>query len=113
MCGICGVIDLDGKQVQDELIHNMCTALTHRGPDSEGIYMAPHSEISVGFGHRRLKIIDLSEAGHQPMSNEDKTVWIVFNGEIYNYKDLRRELENKGHIFKSNTDTEVIIHLYE
>lgn len=113
MCGICGTIDYTNKDNFDEnIIHKMCWEMKHRGPDDEGIYI--HKQrFFVGLGHRRLSIIDLSSAGHQPMANEDKTIWIVFNGEIYNYKELRMELENKGHIFKSHTDTETIIHLYE
>ena len=96
----------------------MCQAMTHRGPDDEGIYISHQSlvtnhQASIGLGHKRLSIIDLSSAGHQPMSNEDGTIWIVLNGEIYNYKELNEDLRAKGHIFKSNTDTEVIIHLYE
>ena len=92
----------------------MCSAMRHRGPDDEGIYIdIPASGPCVGLGHRRLKIIDLSEAGHQPMSNEDKTVWIVFNGEIYNFQEIRSILKDKGHRFKSHSDTEVVVHLYE
>jgi asparagine synthase (glutamine-hydrolysing) len=87
--------------------------LKHRGPDDEGIYISRQSMPYVGLGHRRLKIIDLSQAGHQPMANEDGKIWIVLNGEIYNYRDLRKDLEGKGHVFKSNTDTEAVIHLYE
>jgi asparagine synthase (glutamine-hydrolysing) len=79
------------------------------GPDDAGLYIGSH----IGLGHRRLSIIDLSAAGHQPMANEDKTIWIVFNGEIYNFLDLRSELIEKGHIFISCTDTEVLIHGYE
>ncbi len=112
MCGICGIIDYTGKPVQKDTIQEMCSHIRHRGPDDEGIYIS-NSKFSVGLGHRRLSIIDLSASGHQPMSNEDGTIWIVFNGEIYNFKDLRHELENQGHIFKSDTDTETIIHLYE
>ena len=117
MCGICGKISVNGN-MSEELIRKMCGALTHRGPDDEGVYLnnkingqTPHAEI--GLGHRRLSIIDLSPAGHQPMANEDKTVWIVLNGEIYNYSELKGALKAKGHIFRSNTDTEVILHLYE
>jgi asparagine synthase (glutamine-hydrolysing) len=91
----------------------MAAAMVHRGRDDEGIYVKPQSKPYVGLGHRRLKIIDLSESGHQPMSNEDSSIWTVFNGEVYNFRELRKELEGRGHIFKSNTDTEVILHLYE
>ena len=109
MCGICGklVFDRDGA-VKPSLLKAMLETIRHRGPDDEGIYTAPQ----VGLGHRRLSIIDLS-AGHQPLSNEDGTVWIVFNGEIYNYQELRKELITGGHVFKTQSDTEVIVHLYE
>jgi asparagine synthase (glutamine-hydrolysing) len=86
----------------------MCRVLAHRGPDDEGIYTGEH----IGLGHRRLSILDL-ESGHQPMTNEDKTVWIVFNGEIYNYLTIKEELVKKGHRFRTRCDTEVIIHAYE
>ena len=86
----------------------MSNETIHRGPDDDGTYVSDH----VGLGFRRLSIIDL-DGGHQPLSNEDGTIWIVFNGEVYNFRTLRKELEQKGHIFKSNTDTETIIHLYE
>lgn len=113
MCGICGIINTGENAGPDEaLVRRMCKAISHRGPDDEGVY-AEKSGISAVLGHRRLSIIDLSQAGHQPMSNEDATIWLVLNGEIYNYKELRDELKNKGHIFKSNTDTETVIHLYE
>lgn len=114
MCGICGIIDYQGNTaVSEGRLRKMCDAIKHRGPDDEGIYISQQSSPRVGLGHRRLKIIDLSEAGHQPMTNEDEKVRIVFNGEIYNYKDLREDLEKKGHLFKSNTDTESVVHLYE
>ena len=109
MCGICGKINFSSEPVESSIINNMCSALSHRGPNDRGIY----TNNEMGLGHVRLSIIDLSPAGHQPMSNENKQIWIVFNGEIYNYKDLKAELEMKGHKFNSNTDTEVIIHLYE
>jgi asparagine synthase (glutamine-hydrolysing) len=89
----------------------MVTSLRHRGPDDLGIYTSPDAKVNLG--HTRLSIIDLSDAGHQPMSNEDETIWITYNGEVYNFPDLKSQLEKKGHRFKSNTDTEVIIHLYE
>jgi len=120
MCGICGIVDNSGAAILKSLLKKMNGAMAHRGPDDEGIYISHQSPAtshqskpSVGLGHRRLSIIDLSPAGHQPMSNEDGSIWIVLNGEIYNYKDLSKDLEAKGHKFKSNTDTEVIIHLYE
>jgi len=89
-------------------IRGMCSAIVHRGPDDEGVYLGD----GVALGMRRLSIIDL-EGGHQPISNEDRSVWIVFNGEIYNYRELRRDLERRGHVFQTDSDTETIVHLYE
>jgi asparagine synthase (glutamine-hydrolysing) len=106
MCGICGKVAIE--PVGREEIVSMMRRLAHRGPDDEGVYVRGN----VGLGHRRLSIIDLS-SGHQPMSNEDETVWIVFNGEIYNFKQLRPELIRQGHRFKTDSDTETILHLYE
>ena len=109
MCGICGRLNFDpGSRVERGVVERMLNTIRHRGPDDEGVYLASN----VGLGHRRLSIIDL-KTGHQPLSNEDGSVWIVFNGEIYNYLELRRLLLAKGHIFNTQTDTEVIIHLYE
>lgn len=104
MCGICGIVGFDDKN----LLNKMCDALIHRGPDDSGIFV----DSGVGLGHRRLSIIDL-KTGHQPVHNEDESIWIVFNGEIYNFKELRKELEDKGHKFYTYTDTEVIVHSYE
>lgn len=110
MCGIAGKLSLDGQTpIDPELIRRMTDVIAHRGPDGEG----KHLSGPVGLGHRRLSIIDLRPAGAQPMCNEDESVWIVFNGEIYNYQELRERLINRGHCFRSLTDTEVIIHLYE
>lgn len=109
MCGICGKINFDSNFADQGLILRMLKVLEHRGPDGEGVIIRG----KAALGHRRLKIIDLSEAGRQPMSNEDGSIWIVYNGEIYNFRELREELQKKGHIFRSGTDTEVIIHLYE
>jgi asparagine synthase (glutamine-hydrolysing) len=109
MCGICGKLNFDrGAKIDPALIRAMLGTIRHRGPDDEGIYLAS----GLGLGHRRLSIIDLS-TGHQPLSNENGTVWIVFNGEIYNYKELRGFLLSRGHVFTTQTDTEVIVHLYE
>lgn len=113
MCGICGILNLDGHPISRDAIHSMCTALIHRGPDDEGVYVSSQSKPSAGLGHRRLKIIDLTEAGQQPMANEDSSVWLILNGEIYNYQQLRKDLKDKGHQFRSNTDAEVVLHLYE
>jgi asparagine synthase (glutamine-hydrolysing) len=109
MCGICGKIDFQGKVIKEDLLISMCRSFTHRGPDDEGIFVAP----SIGLGHRRLSIIDLSSAGHQPMSNEDESIWLVFNGEIYDFEEIRKGLQAKGHTLKSHTDCETIIHLFE
>jgi asparagine synthase (glutamine-hydrolysing) len=109
MCGICGKLAFDRNAVvSNRLIRTMLETIRHRGPDDQGVYISPQ----VGFGHARLSIIDLN-SGHQPLSNEDGTIWIVFNGEIYNFRELRAFLSAKGHIFKTQTDTEVIVHLYE
>lgn len=109
MCGICGKLNFDReKPISSGLLKRMADTLHHRGPDDEGFYVSG----PVGLGFRRLSIIDLS-MGHQPLSNEDGTVWIVFNGEIYNYQELREDLLTRGHIFRTRTDTEVIVHLYE
>lgn len=110
MCGICGKIyHAADKKVDEALVKKMSSVLNHRGPDDEGVYV----KRNVGLGHKRLSILDLTSAGHQPMSNEDGSIWIVFNGEIYNYLQLRDTLQAKGHTFSSHTDTETIIHLYE
>jgi asparagine synthase (glutamine-hydrolysing) len=109
MCGICGQIKLDGDEPVDlETIRRMARTITHRGPDDEGYFQ----DGPVGFGFRRLSIIDLS-GGHQPMFDAQQTVCIVFNGEIYNYKELRAELESHGHLFQTSSDTEVIIYGYK
>ena len=110
MCGIAGIVWTDPNQpVEVELLRRMSEAIRHRGPDDEGVWTGP----GVGLAHRRLSVIDLSPAGHQPMTNEDGSVRIVYNGEIYNFLELRKELLRKGHDFRSQTDTEVIVHLYE
>jgi asparagine synthase (glutamine-hydrolysing) len=109
MCGICGKLNLNReKPVSSGLLKRMADTITHRGPDDEGY----HLDGPVGLGFRRLSIIDLA-LGHQPLSNEDGTVWIVFNGEIYNFEELRKDLLTRGHVFRTRTDTEVIVHLYE
>ena len=104
MCGICGF-----NWTDERLIEQMKARLVHRGPDDHGSHVAE----GVSFGHRRLTIIDLSDAGRQPLSNEDGTVWITFNGEIYNHRELRSRLQAKGHVFRSRSDTEAIVHAYE
>jgi asparagine synthase (glutamine-hydrolysing) len=110
MCGITGKhYFLANRPVEVRLVEAMTDSMSHRGPDDRGFYKGT----SVALGHRRLSILDLSDAGHQPMCNEDGSICTVFNGEIYNYKLLRELLERKGHVFRSNTDTEVIVHAYE
>ncbi len=112
MCGICGIAGLnDGFPVGEELVKRMSDTMVHRGPDAEGTLHRPQERVALG--HRRLSIVDLSSAGRQPMSNEDGTLWITYNGEVYNHAALRPELEAKGHVYRSHTDTETILHLYE
>ncbi len=109
MCGISGIFEFGAQRpVQRELVHRMNSSLRHRGPDDEGIYV----DKGIGLGHRRLSIIDV-EGGHQPISNEDGTIWVLLNGEIYNYSDLSRDLRDRGHRFSTRSDTEAIVHLYE
>src|SRR5271170_4670320 len=109
MCGIAGVVSATRESnITEALVRHMCEQIVYRGPDDEGIYVAD----GAGLGMRRLSVIDLS-GGHQPVFNEDRTVWIVYNGEIYNFPELRKELQGRGHHFYTNTDTEVIVHLYE
>ena len=132
MCGITGILHLDGKPIEPSILKAMADTLTHRGPDDEGFYLNynygsngishnPPSSMShdpratgytVGLAHRRLSIIDL-EGGKQPLSNEDSTVWITYNGEIYNFRTLSEELVARGHRFRTKCDTEVIVHAYE
>jgi asparagine synthase (glutamine-hydrolysing) len=109
MCGICGQYNFgDRTPVSRQNIVRMASSISHRGPDDEGFYVSG----PVGLGFRRLSIIDL-EGGHQPMSDQDQTVWVIFNGEIYNFPDLKRELEGFGHVFQTRSDTEVIVHGYK
>jgi len=108
MCGIVGIFDRNGSPIDRELLNRMTGVIRHRGPDGEGCFTAP----GVGISMRRLSIIDL-EGGSQPLSNEDGSLQLVFNGEIYNYIELREELLRHGHEFKTQSDTEVIVHAYE
>jgi len=112
MCGIYGYVSRNGK-IDADVLRAMGRALAHRGPDDEGELIQNTGAVSAGLGHKRLSIIDLSQAGKQPMANEDKTLWLTLNGEIYNYQELRNELEHKGHRFGSRSDAEVVVHLYE
>ena len=113
MCGICGIFEYATARpgVGLDLIARMRDEMAHRGPDDSGSFQS--GDRRVGLGHRRLSIVDLSQAGHNPMPNEDETVWIVFNGEIYNHLTHRASLIEKVHEYRSQTDTETIIHLYE
>ena len=112
MCGVCGALAFgDGFAVDERTLRRMSDTLRHRGPDDSGCVVRPAER--VGLGHRRLSIIDLSPAGRQPMSNEDGSVWITYNGETYNHAELRKQLEHEGHSYRSRTDTETIVHLYE
>jgi asparagine synthase (glutamine-hydrolysing) len=108
VCGISGIFDFGAKPVDKADLANMTAAMRHRGPDGDGSFLAR----GLGLGHRRLSIIDL-EGGAQPISNEDGTIQVVFNGEIFNFIELRSELQSLGHVFKTRSDTEVIVHAYE
>ncbi len=109
MCGICGIFEYERRtNVDGDIVHKMNQTMIHRGPDDGGVFVGP----GIGLGHRRLSIIDLA-GGHQPMSNEDGTIWVLLNGEIYNYPELRKQLLERGHTFATKSDTEAIVHLYE
>ncbi|HEV8119980.1 MAG TPA: asparagine synthetase B, partial [Candidatus Polarisedimenticolia bacterium] len=103
MCGIAGIVNLGGGPVAPGDLQRMCDVMRHRGPDDEGLYLGA----DAGLGMRRLSIIDL-ETGKQPIHNEDRTVWVVLNGEIYNFRDLRNDMRRRGHAFYTDTDTETI-----
>ena len=111
MCGICGILSFNHNEVQESVLIQMRDEMRHRGPDAEGIFI--NKSKKVGFGFRRLAIIDLSPAANQPMCNQDQTIWIVFNGEIYNHLEVRKELEKLGYKYKTRSDTETIIYAYE
>src|SRR5436309_6425755 len=109
MCGIAGQFNFQRREpVERETIVRMARSIAHRGPDDEGYFI----DGSLGLGFRRLSIIDLA-GGHQPMSDAEETVWVILNGEIYNFKELRGELEGRGHRFRTRSDTEVIVHGYK
>src|SRR5215469_18733653 len=109
MCGICGIFHFDRRQGAERgTLAAMNRQIAHRGPDDEGYYF----EANVGLAMRRLSIIDV-QSGHQPISNEQENVWIVYNGEIYNHQQLRVDLESRGHHYRTHSDTETIVHLYE
>ena len=109
MCGIVGVCNLNGVPVEPRLLKSMTDVIAHRGPDGEGHY----ADGPVGLGHRRLAVIDLSSSGDQPMFNKNRSVSIIYNGEVYNFKELRKVLQDLGYEFRSQSDTEVILHAYE
>src|SRR5918999_4755810 len=112
MCGICGIVGFsDAFDASERTVVAMSDTIAHRGPDDSGAWTDAANRVALG--HRRLSIVDLSPAGHNPMPNEDGTVWITYNGEVYNHRALRSELEAKGHVYRSQTDTETILHLYE
>src|SRR5688500_10366691 len=108
MCGIVGIAYANSRRVERANLQKMNDAIIHRGPDDDGFYFNE----SVGLAMRRLAIIDLAH-GQQPIHNRDRTAWIVFNGEIYNFQQLRKDLEERGHVFYTNSDTEAIVHLYD
>ena len=108
MCGIAGILNLNGEPVAHPTLKAMTDAIAHRGPDGEGLWL----DGNVGFGHRRLAILDLSDAAHQPMKSRDGKVVLIYNGEIYNFRELRRELEEEGYNFRSSGDTEVVLNAY-
>ena len=116
MCGIAGLVDFDGPHAPESLVRAMCNAMCHRGPDDEGVLAIPSQPSSheprAILGNRRLSIIDVA-GGHQPISNEDGTIWVVQNGEIYNFQELRSRLEARGHVFTTHSDTEILVHMYE
>lgn len=113
MCGIAGVLDFEGRPIDPGVLRQMTGTLSHRGPEGQNIKTLSAGPVQVGLGHTRLKIIDLSDAAAQPMSNEEGTLWITFNGEIYNFRELRSALERRGVLFRTSSDTEVILRLYE
>jgi len=113
MCGIVGVLDRHGRPVSEAVLRRMTGALSHRGPDGQGYRVLASDAWQVGLGHARLRVIDLSDAADQPMTNEDESIWLVFNGEIYNFRELRALLEARGVRFRTDSDTEVILRLYE
>jgi asparagine synthase (glutamine-hydrolysing) len=113
LCGICGVVSGDPAAASRERLEQMANVLRHRGPDDAGVWNSFNGDRAVGLAHRRLSIIDLSPAGHQPMSNEDGSMWLTYNGEIYNHSELRLALEAAGHRYRSHTDSETIIHAFE
>jgi asparagine synthase (glutamine-hydrolysing) len=109
MCGIVGCIQI-GQPIEPRLLRNQCHALHHDGPDNYGVWLSPDG--CIALGNQRLAIQDLSAAGHMPMSDASGQVWITFNGEIYNFQKLRTDLGQRGHVFRSGSDTDIILHAY-
>jgi asparagine synthase (glutamine-hydrolysing) len=112
MCGIAGFVDFT-KQANEDLLHRMTDSISYRGPDASGYAFTEEDECNIGLGHRRLSIIDLSPLGKQPMYSADQQLAIIFNGEIYNYAEIKQELIGKGYSFVSASDTEVILYAYK
>jgi asparagine synthase (glutamine-hydrolysing) len=112
MCGICGIVDFSDRPIEKAVVERMARVIVHRGPDGEGFHFDDAAAPRAALAARRLAVIDL-EAGHQPLSNEDGTVWVAYNGEIYNYRELQSQLESLGHRFRTHCDTEVVVHAYE
>lgn len=110
MCGIAGIWHLDNQKLTDDKLQKFTDSLFHRGPDNAGYKI--FNDVNLGFGHSRLSILDLSEARKQPMSFAEERYWITFNEEIYNFVELRKELQEKGYTFKTKTDTEVLLSAY-
>lgn len=111
MCGICGFVS-NQSGISEQTLRGMCDEIRHRGPDASDVVLFTGASSCCGLGHVRLSIIDLA-GGKQPMTNEDGTIWIAYNGEVYNHQELRKDLEAKGHVYQTNSDTETLIHLYE
>ena len=109
MCGIAGIIDLSDSPISKDILEDMSASLIHRGPDGHGIY----TNKNLGFAHRRLSIIDVTEAGNQPMTDEAGDLVISYNGEIYNFLEIKEELKAKGYAFRSDTDTEVVLYSWK
>src|ERR1043166_667751 len=112
MCGIAGLLRLArGQDVSADRVQRMCDVMQHRGPDDAGVFV--DSGCTVGLGHRRLSIVDLGAAGHGPMPNADGSLWITYNGEVYNHREIRCGLEARGYRYRSQTDTETLLYLYQ
>jgi asparagine synthase (glutamine-hydrolysing) len=113
MCGIAGFVTQRAPAPDVAHLERMRDVMRHRGPDDAGVWIDRTERSVAGLAHRRLSIIDLSPAGHQPMANEDESIWLTYNGEIYNHQEVRQELLSRGHRYRSHTDSETILHAYE